>query len=111
MPIYEYKCQKCERHFEKRQSISEAPLTVCEECGGELKKLVSLSGFQFKGGGWYVTDYAGGKNAAKSESSAGDGSGGEKSSSTESTAKADTASNNKSDTPKPAKTETASKKD
>lgn len=61
MPIYEYKCRKCGEHFEKRQSISEDPLTTCEKCGGGLEKQWSLSGFQFKGAGWYVTDYAGKK--------------------------------------------------
>lgn len=74
MPIYEYKCKKCEKSFEKRQSVSESALTVCEECGGELEKQWSLSGFQFKGAGWYVTDYSAKKNSvmektSKSESS------------------------------------------
>ena len=59
MPIYEYKCQQCGVHFEKRQSVSDAPLTTCEKCHGKLEKQWSLSGFQFKGAGWYVTDYAG----------------------------------------------------
>ena len=58
MPIYEYKCRKCGEHFEKRQSISDDPLTTCEKCGGGLEKQWSLSGFQFKGAGWYITDYA-----------------------------------------------------
>ena len=58
MPIYEYRCNECGTHVERRQSISEAPLTICEKCGGLLEKQVSLSGFQFKGAGWYVTDYA-----------------------------------------------------
>lgn len=84
MPIYEYKCVSCSRHFEKRQSVSDAPLTVCEECGGKLEKQWSLSGFQFKGAGWYVTDYSGKK-------------GGEKSAPGESTAAAEPASNSKSD--------------
>ena len=79
MPIYEYKCQKCGEHFEKRQSVSDEPLKVCEACGGQLDKQWSLSGFQFKGGGWYVTDYSGVKK-------------GEKASSDESTAKSDGAS-------------------
>jgi putative FmdB family regulatory protein len=61
MPIYEYKCRKCGDHFEKRQSISDDPLTICEKCGGGLEKQWSLSGFQFKGAGWYVTDYSGKK--------------------------------------------------
>ena len=68
MPIYEYKCQKCGEHFEKRQSVSDEPLKVCEKCGGELEKQWSLSGFQFKGGGWYVTDYSGVKKDGKDSS-------------------------------------------
>ena len=84
MPIYEYKCQQCGNMTEKRQSVSDAPLTVCEKCHGKLEKQWSLSGFQFKGAGWYVTDYASKKGAAP---------GGEKSSTTESTASADSASN------------------
>ena len=64
MPIYEYKCQQCGSHFEKRQSVSDDPLTSCEKCHGKLEKQWSLSGFQFKGAGWYVTDYAGKKSGA-----------------------------------------------
>lgn len=63
MPIYEYKCQQCGLHFEKRQSVSDEPLTTCEKCHGKLEKQWSLSGFQFKGAGWYVTDYAGKKSS------------------------------------------------
>ena len=59
MPIYEYRCNDCGEHFEKRQSVSDEAPTTCEKCGGSLEKQWSLSGFQFKGGGWYVTDYAG----------------------------------------------------
>lgn len=84
MPIYEYRCDKCGKHIEKRQSVSEAPLTECEECGGRLEKQWSLSGFQFKGGGWYVTDYSG-------------KSGSEKKSGGESTATGDAASKSKTD--------------
>jgi putative FmdB family regulatory protein len=93
MPIYEYQCQKCGTHLEKRQSITDEPLKVCEDCGGELVKMVSLSGFQFKGAGWYVTDYAGknGKSAKSAE-------GAEKNSTSESTAAGDDASKTKSDT-------------
>ncbi len=58
MPIYEYKCLGCASHFEKMQKLSDAPLAVCEKCGGKLEKQWSLSGFQFKGAGWYVTDYS-----------------------------------------------------
>ncbi len=54
-------------HLEKRQSVSDKPLTTCEQCHGKLEKQWSLSGFQFKGAGWYVTDYAG-KKTSGSES-------------------------------------------
>ena len=92
MPIYEYRCKKCGSHFEKRQSVSEEPLKVCEHCEGELEKQWSLSGFAFKGEGWYVTDYAK-KSGAKSES----GSAGESSSTPATTATPDSASKPKSD--------------
>lgn len=71
MPIYEYKCQQCGNQIEKRQSVSEAPLTTCEKCHGKLEKQWSLSGFQFKGAGWYVTDYAA-KKGGGNESTTGD---------------------------------------
>ncbi len=58
MPIYEYECKKCGKHLEVWQKITEEPLKVCPECGGELIKLISESGFILKGTGWYVTDYA-----------------------------------------------------
>lgn len=92
MPIYEYKCKDCGTHFEKRQSVSDAPLKVCENCQGELEKQWSLSGFSFKGDGWYVTDYSKKGSPGKAESSSGD-----KSSSSESTSSADTASKAKSE--------------
>jgi putative FmdB family regulatory protein len=109
MPIYEYKCQQCGAHYEVRQKVSDPPLTTCEKCHGKLEKQWSLSGFQFKGGGWYVTDYAGNKNTpAKSEKSSEKS---EKSSTGDSTASTDGASNTKDD-PKPAKSnETAGKSD
>ncbi|MDD8013824.1 MAG: zinc ribbon domain-containing protein [Acidobacteriota bacterium] len=57
MPIYEYKCSKCGKTFEALQSISAEPLNKCIYCRGRVKKLVSLSSFQFKGSGWYINDY------------------------------------------------------
>lgn len=57
MPLYEYRCLKCEKNFEFLQKISEGPKKKCAACGGKLKKLVSESGFQLKGTGWYVTDF------------------------------------------------------
>jgi len=57
MPTYEYECRKCRRVFEIRQRISEPALTVCEVCGGEVRRLLSAAPFILKGEGWYVTDY------------------------------------------------------
>lgn len=57
MPIYEYQCQNCNRQVEVMQKISDLPLTKCESCGGELKKLIGNTSFVLKGSGWYVTDY------------------------------------------------------
>jgi len=59
MPIYEYQCAACGRIVEKWQKFSEAPLTVCPQCGGGLSKLISACAFHLKGSGWYVSDYAG----------------------------------------------------
>ena len=58
MPIYEYKCSKCGKTIEVIQKMSDKPLKKHEQCGGALTKLISAAGFQFKGTGWYVTDYA-----------------------------------------------------
>ena len=69
MPIYEYRCSKCGRVFEAIQKFSDAPLTVDEQCGGAVERLLSTSALQFKGSGWYVTDYAKGSGSKpKSES-------------------------------------------
>ena len=58
MPLYEYRCEKCGARIEKIQKFSDSPLTTCEKCGGELTRLLSAPAIQFKGTGWYVTDYA-----------------------------------------------------
>ena len=59
MPIYEYECRKCSAHVEAFQKVSDKPLTKCRKCGGKLEKKISAPAIQFKGSGWYVTDYAG----------------------------------------------------
>jgi putative FmdB family regulatory protein len=68
MPIYEYRCSKCGDVFEVRQKFADAPLTVHEGCGGTVERLISASGFNFKGTGWYVTDYARGGSKSKKDS-------------------------------------------
>src|SRR2546429_7599808 len=69
MPIYEYQCAKCGKTIEVIQKMSDKPLKKHEKCGGALTKLISAAGFQFKGTGWYVTDYA--KKDAKGDSKEG----------------------------------------
>lgn len=58
MPLYEYRCSKCEKKIEVIRKFSDPPLTEHEGCGGTLEQLLSAPAFQLKGTGWYVTDYA-----------------------------------------------------
>ena len=73
MPLREYQCKKCKHRFEKIQKFSDKPLTKCPECGGALEELLSAPAVQFKGSGWYVTDYARKGNAPAASSSEGEG--------------------------------------
>jgi putative FmdB family regulatory protein len=63
MPLYEYQCEKCGERFEVMQKFSDEPLSVHEKCGGKVDRLISAPALQFKGSGWYITDYA--KSGAK----------------------------------------------
>jgi putative FmdB family regulatory protein len=69
MPVYEYQCLKCGSRFEEIQKFSDEPIRKHDGCGGKVNRLLSAPAFQFKGSGWYITDYArkgkdgGGKNA------------------------------------------------
>lgn len=72
MPIYEYRCAKCGRVFEAIQKFSDPPLTVDEQCGGALERLLSAPALKFKGTGWYVTDYAKGSGSKAGESKSGE---------------------------------------
>ena len=58
MPIYEYRCTKCGHRFEAIQKVSDAHLSKCEKCKGKTERLISSPAIQFKGSGWYITDYA-----------------------------------------------------
>jgi|SRR5690349_8975246 putative FmdB family regulatory protein len=70
MPLYDYRCHKCGKTFEVMQKFSDDPLTIHEGCGGEVERLLSVPALQFKGTGWYVTDYAkGGKSPSTGSSS------------------------------------------
>jgi putative FmdB family regulatory protein len=94
LPLYEYQCKKCHSLTERIQKFSDEPLTVCPHCGGEMEQLLSAPAVQFKGSGWYVTDYV--KRAGSSGSSSGNGS------------TASSTSESKTEAPK---TETSSPKD
>jgi len=65
MPLYEYKCDKCGTTFEVIQKLAEPPVKKCPQCGGSVKKIISPPALQFKGSGFYITDYA--KKAKPSE--------------------------------------------
>ena len=73
MPLYEYECNKCGNRFERIQKFSDPPITACPKCEGEVRKLLSSPAIQFKGSGWYITDYAkkGGTGAGEKSDSGG----------------------------------------
>ena len=64
MPLYEYQCTKCHKKTEKIENVSGPHLRKCPHCGGKVERLQSAPSIQFKGGGWYVTDYAAKKTGA-----------------------------------------------
>jgi putative FmdB family regulatory protein len=68
MPVYEYRCSKCEKVFEKMQKFADEPLTIHEDCGGPVERLISAPGLHFKGSGWYITDYARSGSGSKRDS-------------------------------------------
>ena len=72
MPLYEYECRKCKHRFEQIQKFSDKPVKKCPECGGPVEQLLSAPAVQFKGSGWYVTDYAKKSSPPSSASSDGD---------------------------------------
>ncbi len=58
MPLYEYECERCSIRFEVIQKFSDPPVDKCRSCGGPVRRLLSAPAIQFKGTGWYITDYA-----------------------------------------------------
>ena len=103
MPLYEYECEQCGKRFEVMQKFADEPLTVHEACGGKVHRLLSAPALQFKGSGWYITDYAKSKSgdngtAKKADKSAAGSSSSESGSSTASGEK----SGSKSETKAPA---------
>ncbi|HEV7238212.1 MAG TPA: FmdB family zinc ribbon protein [Thermoanaerobaculia bacterium] len=99
MPIYEYQCSQCKERQEIIQRISEAPLAHCPQCGGEMKKLISSPAIQFKGSGFYKTDYPSASSKQSSSDSKSESKG---------ESKGDTKSETKSEAKSEAKTESKS---
>ena len=108
MPLYEYQCEACSHRFEVIQKFSDAPLEVCPQCGGVVRKLLSSPAIQFKGSGWYITDYAGGRSSAASSTNAGDGEAKSESKKESSDAKPAAASSTKSDSSSASSTSSSS---
>ena len=73
LPLYEYKCEKCGNQFEKIENHSAPTTQKCPKCGGKAQRMISAAGIQFKGSGWYVTDYKGKDSGATSVEGSGDG--------------------------------------
>ena len=67
LPLYEYKCDKCGHRFEKIEKHSASEIKKCPKCGANAPRQISAAGIQFKGSGWYVTDYAGKGSSASIE--------------------------------------------
>jgi len=72
LPLYEYKCRKCGHRFEKIENMNASTTKKCPKCGATAERMLAAPAIQFKGTGWYVTDYAG-KSAAKNSGEASDG--------------------------------------
>ena len=101
MPIYEFECRKCKARSEVLQKLNDKPPVKCSKCGGRLERLTSAPAIQFKGTGWYVTDYAGNGKKGKSAS--------EKSESREKSESGSTTSSDKSETKDSSPAKTTSK--
>jgi putative FmdB family regulatory protein len=98
MPLYEYECTNCKDRVEVIQRVSDPPYSQCAKCGADMKKLISSPAIQFKGSGFYKTDYASSKpSESKSESSKSETSKSESSKSEAPAAKSETKSESKSD--------------
>jgi len=101
MPLFEYVCESCGHRTEVLRRLSDPPLETCPECGGPVKKLLSAPAFQFKGSGWYVTDYAK-KGGSSAQPGKGESAGGETSSAASSSAESSgESSSKKTEAPSP----------
>ena len=100
MPLYEYECESCKNRFEKIMKYSDPPIDTCPKCGnGPVRKLFSSPAIQFKGSGWYITDYAKKSSTDAGQTGSSSSNSSEKSDKSESSAKSDKSeSTSKSDT-------------
>jgi putative FmdB family regulatory protein len=111
MPNYEYLCKNCGHRFEQIRKFSDKPLRKCPECGGVIEQVISAPAVQFKGSGWYVTDYAKkGAGSAGSSGSSSEGDGGTKEAKDSKDTK-DTKDTKKDDKPKSESSQKKHKKD
>jgi putative FmdB family regulatory protein len=106
MPLYEYQCEKCAHRFEVIQKFSDAPIDVCPKCGGPVVKLLSSPAIQFKGSGWYITDYA--RQGSKDSKDSKDHAPASSSSSSTSESKTETKTESTTESKSETKTETKS---
>lgn len=103
MPLYEYQCNQCHALTERIVKYSDPPLTVCPKCGGEVEQLISAPAIQFKGSGWYVSDYA--KKSSAPAAAGGNGSSSSSSEPSSSEAKPAAGKIEASSKPEPSKSE------
>jgi putative FmdB family regulatory protein len=101
MPLYEYECKKCKHRFERIQSFAARHTKKCPECGGPIEQMISAPAVQFKGSGWYVTDYAKKPSSGSTSSSSSD-------SDSKSESKSDSKSDSKSGSNSESKSESRS---
>jgi putative FmdB family regulatory protein len=109
MPLYEYECKKCHHRFERIQKFSDPHVKKCPKCGGPIEQVISAPAVQFKGSGWYVTDYA----KKSSTGSASSSSNGDSASKKDAKSKDDSAkseSSSKSESSKESSSKDSSKK-
>jgi len=113
MPLYEYLCKKCGHRFERIQKFSDPHVKKCPDCGGAVEQVISAPAVQFKGSGWYVTDYAKKSSGSGSSSSSSDNDSGSKAESKTDSKKDSSNSESKSEPKKDEKpkSEKKSKKD
>jgi putative FmdB family regulatory protein len=117
VPLYEYECEKCHRRTEKIENMNGPHLKKCPHCGGKMERLISSPAIQFKGTGWYVTDYAGkkppsseGAGAGKSDSTDSSSSNSSKESSSKDSADKESKSSSKDSGSSESKEKKSSKK-